>query len=123
MNAFGEGFGHGFFDVHAEDFFYARADEGVARLCIHDEADIGKTIYEASRKFLLFVEASLDFATGRYVHERALIAHDLPRGIANGGGRVEANDWFAILPDEHDFAAFDNGLAIHFSANDGAEGF
>src|SRR5262245_39213855 len=100
MNALGERFRHGFFDIHAEDFFYARTDERVARLCIDDKDDIGKTIYEAARELLLFVQAALDFAARGDVHERALIAHDFSGGIANGGGSVEANDRFAILTDE-----------------------
>jgi len=74
----------------SENFTAARADESVIALRVDHQNQVGKTVHEPSRKFLLFVQLPLNFAPRRYVHQRALVAprfcpccRALPRPYSN----------------------------------------
>src|SRR5208283_5804786 len=92
----------GFFQFVSEDFSAAGTDKGVASPSINHQNQIRETIDQAVSKFLLLVEAPLHFAALGDVHECALIAQDLARAVANGGGGVEANDGGAVFAQQGD---------------------
>ena len=109
-----------FFGVVAENFFYARAGEGVLAFGIQHENQVGEAIDQAAREFLLLIEAALHFAALGDVHECAVIAEDAAGCVADDGGGVEANDRVAVFADKREFTALEHGLGVHFLAKDSA---
>src|SRR5882757_10650704 len=107
----------------SENFTAARADESVVALRVDHQNQVGKTVHQPSRKFLLLVQLPLNFAPRRYVHQRALVAHDFAGVVTHRRGRIQTREGLAILANQGDFAAFDNRLAIHFGAHNISQRF
>ena len=76
-------------DFVSENFTAARADERVLAIGVDDQNQVGETVHEPAREFLLLVQAPLNFAPPRDVHQRALVAHDF-------AGVVADSEWEAL---------------------------
>ena len=105
-----------FLRIVAENFFHARAGESVVAVGIQHEDQVGETVDQAAREFLLLIKAALHLAALGDVHERAVIAEDAAGGVAHDGGGVEANDRVAVFANEGELAALEHRLGIDFLA-------
>jgi len=70
--------------VVAKQVTNARADKAVSFIQVDDQNQIGKAFEQISLELFLSAERSSIFPAFGDVHQRTLIADDLPRGIADG---------------------------------------
>ena len=84
-----------------------RADKGAAAFAIEGHDQVGKTLHQAAREFLLAVQALLHLPAFGDVHERSLMPADTPTGIADQSGGVQAGDRGAVAAAQADLMAVD----------------
>ena len=102
------------FGFVTEDFFYPWTREGVMTRGVEHKNQVGEATHQATREFLLLVEAAFHFAAFRDVHQCAVIAHDLAHGVTHDRRGVQANDRAAVFAVQRQLAPLKHGLRVHF---------